>query len=77
MAKQGVIECSFFVPFRESAKNYEVKIMSDRFVDSDTFCEINLESMRINMEKMYYTNLLDLKPLKISALKNPLFENTL
>ena len=71
---KSVVEHKFFVPLRTSANYYTVKIMSDRFVDADMYCEINLDNLKLNYEKMDYTDLLDLRPLRISALKNSDFE---
>jgi hypothetical protein len=38
--------------------------MSNDFIDADAYCEIDLKALAINFEKMEYTHLLDLRPLK-------------
>jgi activating signal cointegrator complex subunit 3 len=69
-----ILDISFFVPFKERAEAYSVYIMSDRFVGADIELELNLKEVMIHTEKMEYTDLLDLRPLKVSTLNNPLFE---
>jgi replicative superfamily II helicase len=68
------VEFSFFVPFKEKAECYMIYIMSDRFVGADTEIELDLKDVMIHTEKMEYTDLLDLQPLKIATLNNPAFE---
>ena len=68
------VEVSFFVPYKENTQAYNVYIMSDRFVGADLEFELNLKDVMIHTEKMEYTNLLDLTPLRISTLNNPAFE---
>ena len=48
--------------------------MSNEFIDADAYCEIDLDSLALNFEKMEYTHLLDLRPLKKDALKDKNFE---
>lgn len=67
-------EHSFYVPIRESSHSYMCKVMSNDFIDADAFCEIDLESLAINFEKMEYTQLLDLRPLKKDAVQDIVFE---
>jgi activating signal cointegrator complex subunit 3 len=67
-------EVSFFVPVRDGNDTYYVKIMSDHFVDSDAHSEIDISSLKMKSEKMDYTSLLQLKPLRIRALRNNDFE---
>ena len=67
-------EISFFVPFKEGVEAYNIYIMSDRFVGADVEIELDLKSVQLHSEKMEYTNLLDLRPLKVSVLNNPVFE---
>ena len=73
-SKPSPVELSFFVPFKEKAESYMVYIMSDRFVGADTELELDLKEVMIHTEKMEYTDLLDLQPLKIATLNNPAFE---
>jgi activating signal cointegrator complex subunit 3 len=68
-------ELSFFVPFKEKAESYMCYIMSDRFVGADYEFELVLKDIMIHTEKMEYTDLLDLRPLRISVLNNPDFES--
>lgn len=71
------VESAFFVPLKENADSYLIKIMSDHFVDADTYCELSLAHMKVNMEKMDYSTVLDLRPLKIEALQNEQFIATI
>lgn len=68
--KNFYIEHNFFVPIRENAVCYTVKVMSNNFIESDAFCEVNLKELQLDFEKMEYTPLLDLRPLKIDVLQN-------
>ena len=42
--------------------------MAVNYVDSDAYCEIDLNSFELNFDKMEYTELLDLRPLPITTL---------
>jgi activating signal cointegrator complex subunit 3 len=68
------VETSFFVPFRENSGYYGLHVVSDRFVDADSYAEIDLSEIEVHTERMEYTNLLNLRPLPISVLNNPKFE---
>ena len=72
--EESVMEVSFFVPFRPDVKFYDLRIMSDRWVGADYFGQIDLSDVVMNVGRLEYTDLLDLRPLKISALSNPDFE---
>ena len=61
-------EHSFYVPIRENSKRYICKVMSNEFIDADAYCEIELDNLALNFEKMEYTNLLDIRPLKKDAI---------
>ena len=68
------VEASFFVPFRENSGFYGLHVISDRFVDADCYAEIDLSEIEVHTERMEYTNLLNLRPLPISVLNNPKYE---
>ena len=61
-------EHSFYLPIRENSSTYLCKVMSNEFIDADAYCEIDLSSLALNFEKMEYTHLLDLRPLKKDVL---------
>ena len=42
--------------------------MAVNYVESDSYCELKLNELELNFEKMEYTKLLDLRPLSIQTL---------
>lgn len=72
--KPEVVELSFFIPLKEKIEAYSMYVMSDRFVNCDVTMDLDLKEISIHTERMEYTELLDLRPLKISVLNNPAFE---
>ena len=39
--------------------------MSNNYIDSDSYCDINLRDIALDFEEIEYTPLLDLRPLKV------------
>lgn len=74
VGRENCLVHSFFLPFKDAAQEYLVKIMSDRFVECDFHCTLDLASLQMNFGKMEFTNLLDLEPLRLQVLHNPKFE---
>lgn len=74
---KAVIDVSFFIPF--SAKSREsklcVSIVSDKFVGGEQEILLEIDENAIILEKMEYTELLDLRPLPKSALCDPRYES--
>jgi activating signal cointegrator complex subunit 3 len=73
---------TFFVPYEidddeEKARvstYYEIDVLSDRWVGVDFYHPIYLEDIEVPEKDYPHTKLLPLKPLPLSALKNPLYE---
>ena len=73
--QESVMEVSFFVPYRENVHAYDLRIMSDRWVGANYYGQIDLSDVVMNVGRLEYTDLLDLRPLKISVLGNADFED--
>jgi activating signal cointegrator complex subunit 3 len=70
------IDINFFIPYKNTSnKKYLLVVTSDRWVDSEELIEINLSDLKIDVDRMDYTKLLDLHPLPKTALKNSEFES--
>ncbi len=68
---------SFYVRYKGSSfSTYRLLVTSDRWLTESDGEDIylNLENLGIEMDTMPFTELLNLQPLPITALKNPLFE---
>jgi len=76
------VTSTFFVPYEiddndekaRASTYYEVDVLSDRWVGVDFYHPIYLEDVEIPEKDYPHTKLLPLKPLPLSALKNPLYE---
>jgi activating signal cointegrator complex subunit 3 len=72
-SRGSFVDVHFFVPIREHVEKYTIKVMSDHFVDSDSYSEIPLADLKVKTDRMEYTELLNLNPLPILALRNKSF----
>ncbi|RHZ10963.1 hypothetical protein DYB37_005041 [Aphanomyces astaci] len=73
-----VIQCTFHVPvFQRTTPDYTLRLLSDRWVGVDSChpVDIPLVSEDTPPEPVYYTPLLRLHPLPVSALHQPAFED--
>lgn len=68
------VDVHLFVPIRDKKASYDIKIMSDHFVDADSHAQLDLTSMQVGLEKLDFTNLLNLRPLRIGTLREKSFE---
>ena len=74
MTKEPV-KITFTVPLPEVIpQNYIVKVVSDRWLGSKETCSLDLRELIVAELHPAHTELLDLDPLPVSALKNPTFE---
>ncbi|ETW04921.1 hypothetical protein, variant [Aphanomyces invadans] len=71
-----VIQCTFHVPmFQGSTPDYTLRLLSDRWVGVDSCHPIQIPDATDKApDPVYYTPLLRLHPLPVSALKQPAFE---
>lgn len=74
VGREHSIRHSFFLPYKDGRDSYLVKFLSDRFIECDFNIEIDLKSLQLSFGKMEFTDLLDLEPLRPSALQEPRFE---
>ena len=68
-------EICFTIPiFEPLPTQYYVRAISDRWIGSETTSAISFQHLILPERHPPHTDLLDLQPLPVSALKNPLFE---
>lgn len=66
-----MVQTSFFIPFRDNkTKLYNLKVMSDFWIDAEFHDQIDLSDIVMNNESGGFTELLDLQPLPTSVLNN-------
>ena len=76
MTKEPV-KITFTVPLPEVIpQNYIVKVVSDRWLGSKETVSLDLRELIVAELHPAHTELLDLDPLPVSALKNPNFFNS-
>ncbi|CAK4141075.1 unnamed protein product [Aphanomyces euteiches] len=69
-----VTQCTFHVPMFQGTKpNYTLRLLSDRWVGVDSSHPVEIPEVEAP-EAVFYTPLLRLHPLPLSALKQPAFE---
>ena len=75
-AKRGV-KTSFYIRYKgNNERSYRLTVTSDRWMtDDEEDIDINLESLGIDMEATPFTELLNIQPLPVTALKNPAFQS--
>lgn len=76
--KRKEVNVSFYVRYKGKQQNaYRLLVTSDRWLTDYLGEEVNLslDNLGIEMDTMPFTELLDLQPLPLTALKNPLFES--
>ncbi|OQS02858.1 hypothetical protein THRCLA_04811 [Thraustotheca clavata] len=73
---EETIQLVFHIPlFAASVNSYMLRVISDRWVGVDSHHEIDIPAQKSNGKPaLFYTPLLLLHPLPISALNNPAFE---
>ena len=65
----------FFVPvFETRSPFYFIKVVSDKWIGSETQLPVSLQKLILPEKYLPPTELLDLQPLPITALRNPQFE---
>ncbi|KAF0687130.1 Aste57867_21101 [Aphanomyces stellatus] len=69
-----MMQCTFHVPmFQGTTPEYTLRLLSDRWVGVDSTHAVVIPDVEAP-ESVYYTPLLRLQPLPVSALKQPAFE---
>ena len=69
------VKLTFTVPLPEEIPScYIVKVVSDRWIGSSETCSLDLRELILAELHPAHTELLDLDPLPVSALKNPEYE---
>eukprot|EP01127_Copromyxa_protea_P004841 TRINITY_DN1465_c0_g2_i1.p1 TRINITY_DN1465_c0_g2~~TRINITY_DN1465_c0_g2_i1.p1 ORF type:complete len:2175 (-),score=565.90 TRINITY_DN1465_c0_g2_i1:144-6668(-) len=67
---------SFSVPlFEPLPPQYFIKVLADRWLGSETILPVSFRNLLLPEKYPPHTDLLDLQPLPVAALKNPAFES--
>ncbi|XP_068653743.1 DExH-box ATP-dependent RNA helicase DExH14 isoform X1 [Aristolochia californica] len=75
MARGEPQKLSFTVPiFEPHPPQYYIRAVSDSWLHAETFYTISLENLKLPQTHMTHTELLDLKPLPVTALGNKSYE---
>jgi hypothetical protein len=77
VTKQRQVNVSFYVRYKgKNFSTYRLLVTSDRWLtenDNEEGIFLNLDNLGIELDTMPFTELLDLQPLPVTALKNPIF----
>ena len=76
MMREGVHRMTFAIPIVQPLPTqYIVRAIHDTWLGSEAFMPISFKTMILPQSMPSHTELLDLDPLPVSALKNPVYES--